>query len=346
MENNDFYDQRYVAQLKDLIEKNPFNYGRCIRSKGFTGRTEDRTELFNYIIQSTQHMCDTNFEYSLKTKVFWVINNISSWNDKRVCCQICGKPIKDWNIIDLKDGYKNTCSTKCNRELFQRSCIETMKRKYGVENAFQIPSVLQSFKDRKDEIQAKRDQTRVKHFGESPGWNLQKSLETRRLKYGSAWNLKAVRETKIKKHGNLNWNNPQKNFLTKKKNGTTNTSAPEEKVFALLTTKFSVENVARQWKDEAYPFACDFFLKDSKTYIECNFTWTHGGHFFDSSSTEDQKVVQQWKAKGTKYYNNAIQTWTIRDLQKKKVAEENKINYKVFWTLEEAIEWISTSDQV
>jgi len=94
--------------------------------------------------------------------------------------------------------------------------------------------VLESFKERKDEIQAKRDATRKKNFGDDPGWNLKQSIETRKKKYGSTWNLEAVRATKEKNHGDPNWNNPEKNFQTKKLNGTFNTSSPEDKVFALL----------------------------------------------------------------------------------------------------------------
>ena len=81
-------------------------------------------------------------------------------------------------------------------------------------------------------------------------------------------------------------------------------------------------------------------MKTSKTYIECNFSWTHGGHFFDETSEEDLKRLEDLKSKKTDYYDNAIETWTKRDLLKKKTAEDNHLDYKVFWTLKEAAEWI------
>ena len=334
------YDPKYVEELKELIEKHPFNYIRSLKSKGFKGRYPDRTELLDYVIKSTQHMCDDSFEYSLKTRVFWIVNGISSWDDERVKCQVCGKPIKHWNIIDKDEGYKKTCSKECDRKMFSATNKAHMKEKYGVENAFQLPEVLASFKERKDEIQAKRDSTRKKHFGDAPGWNLKQSIATRKAKYGSTWNLDAIRATKEKNHGDPNWNNPEKNFQTKLKNGSVTTSKPEERVYALLCQKYGESNIERQWKDDAYPFACDFFLKTSKTYIECNFSWTHGEHFFDETSEEDLKRLEDLKSKKTDYYDNAIETWTKRDLLKKKTAEDNHLDYKVFWDLKEAAEWI------
>ena len=70
-------------------------------------------------------------------------------------------------------------------------------------------------------------------------------------------------------------------------------------------------------------------------YIECNFTWTHGGHWFNSHNISDICKLQQWQSKNTKYYNNAITTWTIRDPLKHQYAINNNLNYKVYWSLKE-----------
>ena len=34
-----------------------------------------------------------------------------------------------------------------------------------------------------------------------------------------------------------------------------------------------------------------------------------------------------WKSKNSPYYLDAIKTWTIRDVNKRKIAKENKLNY-------------------
>ena len=47
-----------------------------------------------------------------------------------------------------------------------------------------------------------------------------------------------------------------------------------------------------------------------------------------------------WK---NNYFNNAINTWTIRDVEKRKYAKENKLNYIVLWKYEELQEWINSN---
>ena len=115
----------------------------------------------------------------------------------------------------------------------------------------------------------------------------------------------------------------------------------EDKVYQLLCEKFEENDVIRQYRSEKYPFNCDFYIKSIDIYIECNFSWTHGGHWFDESNEEDQKMLQKWKDKGTKYYENAIETWTVRDVKKRKYAEENKLKYVVLWTFDEYICFIA-----
>lgn len=67
---------------------------------------------------------------------------------------------------------------------------------------------------------------------------------------------------------------------TKKTNGTFNISKLEERAYELLCKHFNESNIIRQYKSEEYPFNCDFYIKTTNTYIECNFTWTHNDHFF------------------------------------------------------------------
>ena len=52
-------------------------------------------------------------------------------------------------------------------------------------------------------------------------------------------------------------------------------------------------------------------------YIECNFSWTHGGHFFNNKDPKDIERLEFMKSKHSKYYDNAIKTWTVSDLKKR-----------------------------
>ena len=93
---------------------------------------------------------------------------------------------------------------------------------------------------------------------------------------------------------------------THRKNKTFKTSKKEDEAYKVLCKKFGEDDVIRQFKSDVYPFNCDFYIKSLDLYIECNFSWTHGGHWFDSSSKEDLEKLEKWKSKKTKYYDNAI----------------------------------------
>ena len=120
---------------------------------------------------------------------------------------------------------------------------------------------------------------------------------------------------------------------TRKLNGTFKTSKQEDKVYEILCEKFTKDDIVRQYKSNKYPFFCDFYVKSLDLYIECNFTWTHGGHWFNKNSKEDLDKVVYMKSKHSKYYDNAIETWTIRDVKKRECAEKNGLNFIVFWHL-------------
>lgn len=137
-------------------------------------------------------------------------------------------------------------------------------------------------------------------------------------------------------------------YNTKKINSTFNTSKFEEKTYQLFLTKFSKDDIKRQYKSKLYPFACDFYIKSLDLYIETNGHWSHGWDHkkclgpFNSNNPEHIKLLNKWKSKDTKYYRNAIKVWTINDILKYKTAKQNKLNYKVFWNLNEVEYWLNS----
>lgn len=116
-------------------------------------------------------------------------------------------------------------------------------------------------------------------------------------------------------------------------NNTFNTSKAEDDYFLKLKEMYGSDNVIRWYSDERYPFACDFYIPSEDLFIEYNKTWTHGGHPFDEMNLDDIYKLETWeeKAKTSKYYQNAIYTWTNLDVRKQKIAKENKLNYKVIY---------------
>ena len=138
---------------------------------------------------------------------------------------------------------------------------------------------------------------------------------------------------------------------SKRVNGTWSTSKPEEDMYVLLVNKFGINDVERQYKSVKYPFHCDFYIKSLDLYIELNATWLHGKHWFDSSNECDLQILNSWRDKvkqGHKFYNVAIDVWTVRDIKKRMAAIENNLNYVVFWNndLSDFKQWLESDKLV
>lgn len=139
----------------------------------------------------------------------------------------------------------------------------------------------------------------------------------------------------------------EQSFETRRKNGTMNTSKPEDDAYDLLVDVFGRDCIERQYVSDVYPFHCDFHVESEvvSCYIEMNLHWTHGGHYFDSSDTADIEELCRWRRayeNGSEYYGSAINTWTQRDLLKRDTAIEQRLNYLVFWDndLKDFKEWL------
>ena len=127
---------------------------------------------------------------------------------------------------------------------------------------------------------------------------------------------------------------------TKKRNKSFNISKFEDEIFDLLLTKF--KNIERQYRSKKYPFACDFYIPKLDLYIEIHGNWTHGRKPFDENDKDCLDQLAKWKekAKDSKFYQNAIYTWTDLDVRKRNIAKQNNLNYLEFFTLEEVNNWI------
>ena len=268
-------------------------------------------------------------------------------------CPICGNPCK-------REGHKyhKSCgNSKCIYEMKKQSMI----KKYGVANPFQLESVKKKIK-----------KTNIERYGVNNPAKSQKVQDkikaTNLEKYGTEYVMsnneikEKVRQTCIKKYG---VDNVQKSELIKQstiehnlekygveyptqlqstidkihesktKHKTHTCSKEEDKVYELLKTIYT--DIRRQYKSEEYPFACDFYIADNDLYIECNFHWTHGKHNFDKNNPDDIKKLNLWKkrSKEKDYYISAIDVWTNRDIMKREVAEKHGLNYLEFFSFSE-----------
>ena len=210
---------------------------------------------------------------------------------------------------------------------------QLMLAKYGVENAAQS-----------NEVQEKIKQTSLERYG------AERPTQSKEVQ-------EKVKQTNLEKYNETSWTKTEegraflrnfvnsnefknKQYKTKKKNKSFNTSKPEKELKARLQELFP--DLKTQYKSDAYPFACDFYIPSLDLYIEFNGTWTHGGHFFDKNDKGDADRLTKWeeKAKTSKFFTNAITTWTVRDILKLETAIKNNLNYIAWFNEEQANDWI------
>ena len=223
-------------------------------------------------------------------------------------CPLQNSDIKEKTINTniLKYGDKIPQKNELVKNKIKKSNIKTCRFKYGIDNIMQLDSVYEKYQD-----------TMIKTYGTD---NFSKS--------------KFYQENYVSILG--------KSIETKRKNNSFNTSNPEEESYLLLKEKY--QDIIRQYKSEKYPFLVDFYIPSLDLYIECNYHWTHGKHAFDCNNSDDIKTLEKWKQKNTKFYKNAIDTWSIRDVKKRNSAKQNKLNYIEFWDINEIKKWLNTDE--
>ena len=248
-----------------------------------------------------------------------------------------------------KYGVDNPAKLEENKEKVKQTCL----KKYGTISTTQCK-----------EIRDKIKQTCLEKYDvDNPAKleeNKEKVKQTCLKKYGGLAPIcnpdikNQIKQTCLEKYGVDNYGKSLKHktnmstimlsdemqkhrYSIMSKNNTFNTSKEEDEVYEFLSQYI---DVTRQFNGSSkYPFCCDFYIEDLDMFIECNFHWTHGGHPFDPSSIKDQVKLERWKAKQTKYYNNAINVWTKRDVEKRNKAKEENLDYKEFWSLKELKEF-------
>lgn len=294
--------------------------------------------------------------------IYCIKNNINQ-------CPVCPTCKKELNFIESKGRYQHHCCPSCaSRDpLVRQKLMITNKERYGVANVFDKDSPIREkaenillgkygirYMMKSPDFLKKSRKTKLEKYGdENYAGDRMKSNNMAISRYGSARNYAKIKETMLSRYGvesflssdkvNSIRNNKdiqQKIQETKQLRHTFNTSKTEDKSYEALISIFGRENVKRQYKSTEYPYNCDFYVKTLKLYIECNYHWTHGGHPFNREDVNDLNKLDVWKSKNTKYYDNAISTWTVRDVNKIKFVKSNKVNLKVFYDIEELFDFI------
>lgn len=227
---------------------------------------------------------------------------------------------------------KSTCQERYGDPTYNNSkkYKETCLKVYGTESPFAAESVKQKISDK---YQAKSDEEKKAIYTKRQETLDNKSDEEKKLigqRHRDAYMLKSDEEKAEIKH---------KSYLTKKKNHSFKVSKTEDLCYEQLLSIYP--DAKHGYKSVQYPFVCDLYVPSKDLYIELNFHWTHGGHQYNKQ--QDSTILANWieKSKTSKYFRNAIHTWTIRDIHKLKVAKQNNINLLVFYNKSEFDTWLS-----
>lgn len=232
-------------------------------------------------------------------------------------------------------GFKKRKQQEIDKSNQKRkiTCIE----KYGVSNVHQDEEIKKSFQDtcmakygvdnpaKSEAVKMKTKETNEERWpGNKNYHNKDKGIATLIKNFGSLDAFYA------KRYADTDWEHViLKQEETKRKNNSFVHSMPEEKMYQHLCSIYGVDDVVKNYKEKRYPYKCDFYIKSVDLFIELNRHWTHGGHPFDPQNEEDITKIAKWreKAKTSKYYEYAIENWTVRDPAKIKAAKDNNLNY-------------------
>ena len=241
---------------------------------------------------------------------------------------------------------------------------KTLLQKYGVDNVSKIKEVRDKVAEGNKKYQEKLKEEGITSFFATEegkkaardgvlrkyGMDNINKTEQRRNEMRENWKSKSKEEKRkwIEKCRMVQTKEVQQRISdTKRRNNSFHISSWE----AMLTEKLSnlFPDLKTQYKDKRYPFHCDFYIPSLDLFIECNFHWTHGRRPFNPNNEKDMAQLRHWEELGRsatsvrdkgQYYKNAITTWTDLDVRKRIIAEQNGLNYLVFYFLKDAIKWV------
>ena len=256
--------------------------------------------------------------------------------------------LENYNKITI-EKRKVTSLEKHGKENFNNSekTKETMLKKYGEISYTQTEEFKEKRKEtmftkygsyytKTDEYKEKRNNTFIDKYGSLENYYLVSNLNRKETCIENMGVehcmqnpevLAKTLETKRAWSDEFKAEIQKKQYLTKKKNNSFNSSKAEDDMYIELCKKY--KEVKRQYNSIEYPFNCDFYIPEENLYIEYQGSWTHGDEPFDRTNSKhiEKLEIMKEKAKSSKYWANAITTWTIRDVKKRKIAAKNNLNY-------------------
>lgn len=144
----------------------------------------------------------------------------------------------------------------------------------------------------------------------------------------------------------------RKIYETKKKNGTLGgyRSKSEIRCYEKVKVRFNKAEYS-YYDEERYPFNCDIYVPELDLFIECHFGVYHHYHPFNDNNIGDLVELSKMHTiinspyyldDQKKFYKNIINCWVDKDKLKLKTFQDNKLNYKIFYTEKEFNDWFDS----
>lgn len=243
--------------------------------------------------------------------------------------------ITEQNLKDLMKKYNFHHTSQQKSMIRAKTCQEI----YGVDCVFQRQDVREmcTSKEAITKMVNTQRKNNLTKYGVEYQWQRsevkQKSIQTNIKRFGvKNWAMTDEGKLKLSTlHKSKEYQTRE--ISTKRKNKTFNTSNIEKVVYQILLDYYGSSQVEYQYKSEEYPFNCDFYIKNLNTFIELNAHRTHGPHPFNKDNPEDIVLLNKWKerARTSKFYKQAIYTWTVRDVKKLDCLKEKKLNFLIIY---------------
>ena len=342
-----------LLKLKRDYIKNPLNISTSIKSeKPFKEDLEYLYITLNYSENDLLLLFKVSSPTFRKWCKFYNIIKDKNLVNKNISKGILNKSLEDKDYwAKRRNKTQQTCLDKYGKKYYLSTEEFKNKSKLTCLNKYNTDYIFKS-----NNFKEKSKQTKLNKYNNENYNNREKAKLTCLEKYGriSTIDYNKAKETCLKRYGVDNYSKSnnfkdfynknknlikQKEYNTKKVNNSFNSSKPEEEIYKLLVEKFGKNNIERQYRSDLYPFNCDFYISKENIYIEYQGFWYHYKKPYNSKDKECIDLIELWKSKDTKFYNKAIEVYTIRDPLKRKVAKENNLNWIEFFNMKEFLEW-------
>ena len=181
-----------------------------------------------------------------------------------------------------------------------------------------------------------------------PASEEQKRKQSLAMKGKPAWNRGLTKETnasilsasnKLKGHECFvkDWEAAKKKeYNTKKKNNSFNSSKIEKDLISDLIKEYGEENVIHPYRDSRYPYNCDAYVVPLDLFIEVQGTVEHNGRPYDSNNPEHVREAEFIKSRAEQAgpnsrYWNIYKWWTEIDPKKLSILRNNNLNFKLIY---------------